>query len=736
MTSTKGLVTVRQPLGANWVVQSQTTGQSSAFIYGPSPVPVLSKVVGSNQKGVHLIQSHAPLVQPTTVIPQRCEQTSNQDTDEPSFSKTLSKKGKNIPKKIHIDKEEGSIMDPIVNVPQIQVVPPTPLETIVEKTGKKEIIIADSIIEQATVTSESTENTIDRSVSLTEEYNEVFEAEAIEPTADTEPANSEEPKEDPKLELLEEDKPVTDASLITNVDEHIASSETEPADENNSEKEDEKMSHDEVVQANDDLADSTGTEPQVLESNTIEENIEDQTNVDVQDDSLSDQEVVNQKGTDQEEPSPLEADSTTSENDLMENEISQDLETTEDLTKEQNTEIVEDLQQCADTQDLETAEESTVEVKDNITSEIAEENPAPIVDDIEESSANQSLETVEDTLEAADMPSQIVGEKADIDQPENNEQQETESTDLPPEEKVLSDIESDDQDTDTVATHEELSHQEDQPMVSSEGEDTSAQENVSSSVQEVNEEEEITSKQSPPVKELDNKEDETSEDIIKENQDMDESIVENSNDTTVETEEEQPVQDPEMRESKNNENDCTQENVEAAEQTAEPVDEKELTEKHSLGNTEQNEDLATTLEENNTPVSSVPLAEDKEEKDQPLVEGATDEVGPASEETDERNLVDNGATLEVGTPTEQEGSTSEKEDIDVNTGSMSAQEQGTTLEDNEKDKEAPVEDRDSNLEENVPNISENEVAAIQENLSNDQNIQDEKRAEATIQEKE
>lgn len=53
----------------------------------------------------------------------------------------------------------------------------------------------------------------------------------------------------------------------------------------------------------------------------------------------------------------------------------------------------------------------------------------------------------------------------------------------------------------------------------------------------------------------------------------------------------------------------------------------------------------------------------------------------------------------------------------------------------DKDKEAPVEDRDSNLEENVPNISENEVAAIQENLSNDQNIQDEKRA-ATIQEKE
>lgn len=294
---------MNQPLGGSWVVQSQTTGQSSAFTYGPSTVPVLSKVVGSNQKGVHLIQSHAPLVQPMTVIPQTFEQTSNQDTDDLSFSKSLANKGKNIPKKIHIDKEEGSIQDPIIKVPQIQVVPPTPLETIAEKTEKTEKIIADSIIEQeiekteletisepqilpTAVTSESTGNTIDRSVSLTEECNEVFEAETIEPTADTEPANTEEPKEDPKLVILEEDKPVTDASLITNLDQHIASSETEPADENNIEEEDEKIPHDEVVQANDDLVDPAAIEPQVLKSNIIEENKEDQVNLDVQDDSL------------------------------------------------------------------------------------------------------------------------------------------------------------------------------------------------------------------------------------------------------------------------------------------------------------------------------------------------------------------------------------------------------------------------------------------------------------------
>lgn len=774
------------------MAQSQPTGQFSAYSQGPSSANVLGADVGTTQKGVLLIQSHAPLVQPTIVSLSKCKSTSNQDTDESSFSKTLAKKGKNIPKKILIDKskEEASMVNPIINVPQVQILPPTPLDTIVEKTEKLELM-ADPIIEQpiekaldletidiSGPQTESTENTIDISVSLSEDCkaitgqkvstSHVFEAEAAtEPTAGNELVNLEEPKEDTKPELLEEDKsttgasdithveeiekeesisdplakegtaentidvslsvaedcteviglePTTDASGITHAEEiakhvlveddsaemnqndpneskktmneGIASSERAPVDENSSDKEDEKTTQDEVTQVNNEPSDTTVIEPNVLESNIIEENQEASPNLD-DEVAISNDKMVDQKDSE----SPLETDATPLDNGLKKNEVNQDLGTTEYSTEEQNAGIDEDteaflvtdsdLQESADRHDLETAEESAVGTNGNVTSEVGEENPEPIVDDTEETHANQSLEVTEDTREAEDMASQIEGEKVDMDQPENKEELVTEK------ENIFNDAEQDGQDTDTTVTDEELSHQDDQPMVTNAEEDTSKQENVSSSFQEV-EEDNIASEQSTSVKEHGNEEDEASEDIT-ENQDIEECTVENSNDASVETEEE-PVQDLEISES-------------------------------------QIEDLVETLEENNTP-----LDEDKQDNEQPLVEGASDDVSPALEAADEENLVDNEATLKEVAPVEQQGASTDNRDIDVNSGSMSDQEQGRTLEDNVKDEESPVEDQDCIVEKNVQNNIEQEVVATQENPSNDQNVQDEKTAEATIPE--
>uniref|UniRef100_A0A8C6UWC5 Desmoglein 2 n=1 Tax=Neogobius melanostomus TaxID=47308 RepID=A0A8C6UWC5_9GOBI len=105
LTSTRGLVTVNKPWGGGWVVQSQPTELSPVFSPGLPPVAILGAGVGVTQnKGVHIIQNHTPLVQHTIVNAKDSKPSSKQDTGKPSFSRTLAKKGKNVPKKIHIEK--------------------------------------------------------------------------------------------------------------------------------------------------------------------------------------------------------------------------------------------------------------------------------------------------------------------------------------------------------------------------------------------------------------------------------------------------------------------------------------------------------------------------------------------------------------------------------------------------------------------------------------------------------
>lgn len=680
---------MNNPLAGGWVVQSQPTGLSQTLSPGPSPVTVLGAGVGGTQiKGMQFIQSHAPLVQPTAVIPNGSTPASKQDTNEPSFSRMLINKGKPVPKKIDIAKIQTQAVDSIISVPQVQVVPATPLETVVEKTTKEEIM-ADPFTEQpdtkapemaavdipksqtviATDFSESAENIMPVDVSLikdskevtNQEYTTTQDAQAevdIEPSTDTEPT---EPKEDPKQEQLEEDIPIADVSITKDIEEAAKElSGSEPLV-------DEKIPQDEIIQANDDPVELSATEPEGLESNkdletVIEESQEDKPELDSEDAAISNQVAVHKEDTEQEEPSPLTPENlpVSPENDLQETKASQDPEMAKDLIEkaEQNPEIVENkevplatdtnLQENIDSQELETEED---------TSEPAKETQEPSENDGEEILANQTEEPTEDTTEAT---SEIVDENVHMDQPENSEQLDTESPDSPHEETLVSeenssDVEQDERAMDNVATSEKASHIEDPPNATSEEEDTFTQEDASASVQKDTDVEPGASTRSTPVMELSsNEEDESLEDTVVENQHVDGQNVIESNDANVKTGADQPEQDLDTDES--------------------PVD---------------------------------------EEKEQPIVEGAAEEAGPSLEETNEASLVD------------KEEVASGHDDIDEKTGSMSDQEQITT-EDNVKDEESPVEDQDCNLEGNVQNGGANEEPETVENPPYDQNVQEEK----------
>lgn len=718
------------------MVQPQPTGLSPTFSPVSSPVKVLGAGVGGTQiNGVQFIQSHAPLVQPTAVIPKGSKSASKQETNEPSFSKMLIKKGKTVPEKINIAKIQKQPVDPVVNVPQIHVMPPTPLETIVARTTTVDMM-AEPIIEQpdqkapevaavntpepqTTDSSESAENCMPVDTSLVEDSKEVTILEettaedaetevGIEPSTDTEPA---EPKEDPKQEQLEDDIPITNVSTSTNIEESAKELlGSEPLV-------DDKIS--EIIQANDPI-ELTATEPGGLESNkdletAIEESQEDKPELNSQE-AATDQDVVDDKDTEQEEPSPstLEDVPVCPENDLQETKASQDPEVTKDLAHEaeQTPETVEEkgvpladgnnLQENIDSQELKTAEDISEPV------EIQE----PAVNDGEEILANQNEEPSESPVEEI---SENVDEN--VNQPENSEQLDTESTDSPQEETLVlednfTDAEQADQPMDTIAPSEEVSFQEDQPIATSEEEDTSTQEDASSSVQE-DDVEPKASTQSTPVMELSsNEEDECLDDIEAQTQD-----VEESTDLSVEARGEQPEEDQDNDES-------SEDSVEEIERTDNSVDSKDSSKQSDPEISEENiEDLVATAENNNTPPPNEPSDETVEEKEQPIVEEGAEEACPSLEETDEASLGDKEAILEEDSPLKEEDVASDNEDADGKAGSMSDQEQIPT-EDNVKDEESPVENQDCNLEEDVQNGGTNEEPETLENPPNDQNVEE------------
>ncbi|XP_055077211.1 uncharacterized protein LOC117394136 isoform X3 [Periophthalmus magnuspinnatus] len=127
--------TVNKPLGGALVVQPQHVGLSSVRVLGVG-------VEVTQNTGIKISQSSAPLVQTQAAKPKE----SKQDRGEQSFSKTLIKKGKMVPKKLHINKTQTEVVkdDNILNTvpkPHVHLMSPAPpLETIKEITADPLIV--------------------------------------------------------------------------------------------------------------------------------------------------------------------------------------------------------------------------------------------------------------------------------------------------------------------------------------------------------------------------------------------------------------------------------------------------------------------------------------------------------------------------------------------------------------------------------------------------------------------